>query len=97
MSGDNIASLPVSNTKAKLSDLETLYNLFQPKNKEVIVRAFSTFKLAFLAGILFLIFSLPCVTKLADYYCQGNVLFSKLLLMVCVIVVFFIIDKFFLK
>jgi len=95
MLGDNISSLPIApNTKAKITDLETLYNLFQPKNKEVITQTFSAFKLSLLAGILFLIFSLPFINKLADSYFQGNIILSKLILTICVTVFFFIIDKF---
>lgn len=77
-------------------EIHTVHTLFNPVNQTVILSTMSSFKLAFLAGIIYLVFSFPFVTQLADVYTKSNVL-SKILLTGLVIVTFFLIQKLFLN
>ncbi len=98
MSGDDIRQLPVNKEKSpKPGDLELIYNLFQPKNKQAIAAVASPFKLAFVGAILFGILSLPIAGKLTEMCCKGNPIMAKLALMVVFLTLFFLLQKLWLK
>jgi hypothetical protein len=95
--GDDITKLPIKrDSKPEPADLEFIHSLFQPTHKNFKSNA-SPFKTALFAGILFFIFSLPFVNKIASSYMKGNQIYSILLLTVIFIIVFFIIQKLMLK
>lgn len=93
MSGDSIHSLPVNREMTpKPTDLEFMYNLFQPKNKAAIVSAASPFKLSAIAAGLFIVFTLPVVVGLANNIAKNQV-YAKLLLAAGYLIAFFLIQK----
>ena len=93
MSGDNIKNLPVSkDARPKPGDLEFVYNLFQPVNKEIIKKAVSPFMLAFVGAIIFGVLSLPFFSNLAKK-CTGSSLSAQLVLMFAFLVFFFIASR----
>lgn len=99
MSGDKISSLPINNdSEPKQGDLEVIYNLFNsPKTVQTVKNTVSSFKYSIIAGLLYGIFTLPFITNLVGNYCKGNAIFAKLMMIVAFIIIFFIIQKLFLK
>lgn len=96
--GDAIHELPVNKEQAaKPGDLELMHNLFQPSNKVAIANIASPFKLAFVGALLFGVLSLPLVGKLVDGYFKGNVVMGKIALMVVFMVLYFLIQKLWIK
>lgn len=98
-SGDKISGLPMNNDiEPKQSDLEIIHNIFNsPKTKETVTQTVSSFKLSFVAGLLFALFTLPFITKLVENYCKGNPIFTKLVLIILFMLSFYIIQKLVLK
>ena len=88
MSGDNIINLPVNKKSSpKPEELEFMYNLFQPKNKQVIKATISPFKSLLLITIffaLFVFFNVPII-NLAEKL--GGKIIGKLI----IIIIFFFI------
>ena len=98
MSGDNIFALPLNeNHKSDKSELELMYNLFQPNNKQLIATSISVFKLSLVGSVLFGILTIPIFTKLVNIYTKDNQLLGKMLLMAIFLVAFFLIQKLVLK
>lgn len=107
--GDEVNNLPVDNdAPAETGDLEMMYNLFNGKSDitspgtPVTASAGSSnsfaqsLKLALLGGVLFVVFSLPPVYKLANAYIRNPIL-AILLLALLFMIVFFLLQKLFLK
>jgi hypothetical protein len=95
---DPISSLPSDKkTVPKPGDLEYLFNLFQPKNKEVIFKASSIFTTAIVGALLFAFLSLPFFDKMIQMFSKGNFLYSKVILTILYFIIFWIIDQYILK
>jgi len=94
--GDNIKDLPINNDQtAKPGDLEIIYNLFQSGGKAKLAQlstALTPFKTIFIGTVLFGLLSLPFVLKFVETYCK-NPIFSRLLLMLAFLVIFFLLSK----
>ena len=90
--GDNVNSLPVSKEHSpKPGELEFMHNLFQPKNKVLIEQTVSPFKPALLGAFLFLILSLPFISKLVEKITNTkNTVYVKGILAIIFLILFFI-------
>ena len=99
MPGDNINSLPLNNDiQPKKSDLEIINNLFNsPELTNVVTQTVSSLKLSILAGILFVILSLPIFTELVNKFTKDKAIYTKGVLTLIFIIVFYIIQKTVLK
>jgi|LakMenEpi03Aug12_release.lakeMendotaPanAssembly.Ray.scaffolds.fasta_scaffold3721419_1 hypothetical protein len=99
MPGDNINTLPLNNdVQPKKSDLEIIYNLFNsPEATEVVKQTVSSLKLSILAGILFVILSLPLFTELVNKITKEKTIYTKGILTLIFITLFYIIQKTLLK
>lgn len=99
MPGDNINSLPLNNdVQPKKSDLEIINNLFNSSElTEVVTQTVSSLKLSILAGILFAIFSLPIFTELVNKLTKEKSIYTKAVLTLIFIIVFYTLQKTLLK
>jgi len=101
--GDDIRNLPMSKEyPAKPGDLEIIHNLFQsPRGTQIIRQGISmgvsSFKIPIIAAILFGVLSLPIISTLISGYTKGNVIFTKLILMVLFAIILWILDKVFCR
>jgi hypothetical protein len=94
---DTLDKLPINESaEPRPGDLEFIYNIFQPKNTTEIIKYAGTFKTAFLGAILFGIFSLPFLTGLSDKYWKNSI-YSRIFLMLLFFIVFYIIQKVYLR
>lgn len=94
MNMDSIYSLPTDDIPNKPYELQIIDNIFKQENVKQVKSVVSVLKDVLIAGMLFLVLSLPFISEKLNY--STNVFYNLLLKTAIFVFLFFIITNYYL-